>query len=49
MQQQQIMQQRKQSVSPIRANGNGARPMYDPLNCSDAEFAKINLNDILRM
>ena len=36
-------------VSPIRANGNGARPMYDPLNCSDAEFAKINLNDILRM
>lgn len=49
MQQQQIMQQRKQSVSPIRANGNGARPMYDPLNCSDAEFAKINLNDLLRM
>lgn len=47
--QQQIVQQRKQSVSPIRNNGNAYKPKYDPLNCSDADFAKIDLNEILRM
>lgn len=48
-QQQQQVQQRKQSVSPIRTNGNAIKPKYDPLNCSDAEFAKIDLNELLRM
>ena len=47
--QQQQVQQRKQSVSPIRTNGNAIKPKYDPLNCSDAEFAKIDLNELLRM
>ena len=46
---QQQVQQRKQAVSPIRNNGNVTRPMYDPLSCSDADFAKIDLNAILRM
>ena len=48
-QQQQMMQQRKQSVSPIRNNGNNVMPMYDPLKCSDADFAKIDLQALLRM
>ena len=47
--QQQVVQQRKQSVSPIRNNGNAYKPKYDPLNCSDADFAKIDLNELLRM
>lgn len=46
---QQQVQQRKQAVSPIRNSGNVTRPMYDPLSCSDADFAKIDLNAILRM
>lgn len=47
--QQQVVQQRKQSVSPIRNNGNAYKPKYDPLSCSDADFAKIDLNELLRM
>lgn len=47
--QQQAVQQRKQSVSPIRNNGNAYKPKYDPLSCSDADFAKIDLNELLRM
>ena len=47
--QQQYMQNRKQAVAPIR--GQVSRPTiqtYDPLSCSDEEFAKINIREILR-
>ena len=48
-QQRQILDQRKQGVAPVRGTQAPVKPMYDPLNCSDEEFSKINLNDILRM
>ena len=48
-QQRQIVDQRKQGVAPIRQGSAPQKPMYDPLACSDEEFNKINLNDILRM
>jgi hypothetical protein len=48
-QQRQIVDQRKQGVAPIRQGSAPQKPMYDPLACSDEEFSKINLNDILRM
>lgn len=49
-QQRQVLDQRKQGVAPVRGTpGNNARVAYDPLTCSDEEFSKINLNDILRM
>ena len=48
-QQRQILDQRKQGVAPVRVTQAPVKPMYDPLNCSDEEFSKINLNDILRM
>lgn len=43
--QQQQVQQRKQGVSPIRANHN-SKPIinFDPLTCSDEDFAKIDPN-----
>ena len=50
-QQQMQMQQRKQSVSPIRNTGRVAPPkQYDPLfsNVSDEEFAKIDINELMR-
>ena len=49
IQQRQIVDQRKQGVAPIRQGTAPQKPMYDPLNCSDEEFSKINLNDLLRM
>lgn len=44
------VQQRKQAVSPIRANSGAGRSVssYDPLTCSDEEFSKIKLEDLLR-
>jgi hypothetical protein len=48
-QQRQIVDQRKQGVAPIRQGSAPQKPVYDPLACSDEEFSKINLNDILRM
>ena len=48
-QQRQILEQRKQGVAPIKQGFAPQKPMYDPLACSDEEFNKINLNDILRM
>jgi len=48
-QQRQIVDQRKQGVAPIRQGSAPQKPVYDPLACSDEEFNKINLNDILRM
>ena len=50
-QQQMQMQQRKQSVSPVRNTGRVAPPrQYDPLfsNVSDEEFAKIDINELMR-
>lgn len=50
-QQQMQMQQRKQSVSPIRNNPQTqVVRQYDPLfsNVSDEDFAKININDLMR-
>ena len=50
-QQQMQMQQRKQSVSPIRNNPQTqVVRQYDPLfsNISDEDFAKININDLMR-
>lgn len=49
IQQRQIVDQRKQGVAPIRQGSAPQKPVYDPLACSDEEFSKINLNDILRM
>lgn len=49
--QQQAMQQRKQSVSPIRNKPQTqVVHQYDPLfsNVSDEDFAKININDLMR-
>jgi hypothetical protein len=48
-QQRYIVEQRKQGVAPVRQGIAPQKPMYDPLACSDEEFNKINLNDILRM
>ena len=46
-QQQMQMQQRKQGAGPVRTNVN--RPVsYDPLHCSDEEFLKIDVNELLR-
>lgn len=47
-QQQQAVQQRKQAVSPVRNAGGRVAPMYDPLHCSDEEFSKIDVNQLLR-
>ena len=50
-QQQMQMQQRKQSVSPIRNTPQTqVVRQYDPLfsNVSDEDFAKININDLMR-
>lgn len=50
-QQQMQMQQRKQSVSPIRNKPQTqVVHQYDPLfsNVSDEDFAKININDLMR-
>lgn len=50
--QQQAVQQRKQSVSPIRNTPNQPRVIkqYDPLfsNVSDEDFAKIDINELMR-
>ena len=48
-QQRQLLDQRKQGVAPVRGTQGNTRVTYDPLTCSDEEFSKINLNDILRM
>lgn len=47
-QQQFNMQQRKQAASPIRQAANVQPAMYDPLRCSDEEFMKIDVNQLLR-
>lgn len=44
--QQQAVQQRKQSVSPIRNKGSVNRTIPDILSMPDEEFAKFNLNSI---
>lgn len=48
-QQQQNIQQRKAGVTPIRPSNLSNRPgvSYDPLTCSDEEFEKINLDELL--
>ena len=48
-QQRQLLDQRKQGVAPVRGTPGNARVPYDPLTCSDEEFSKINLNELLRM
>jgi hypothetical protein len=48
-QQRQLLDQRKQGVAPVRGTPGNARVPYDPLTCSDEEFNKINLNELLRM
>ena len=48
-QQRYIVEQRKQGVAPVRQGSAPQKPVYDPLACSDEEFSKINLNDLLRM
>ena len=46
-QQRQVIQQRKQSVSSPRNRG-GFGLAFDPLSCSDDEFAKIDIKQLLR-
>ena len=48
-QQRQLLDQRKQGVAPVRGTPGNTRVPYDPLTCSDEEFSKINLNELLRM
>lgn len=44
----QQVQQRKQGASPVRSSPNRAITQYDPLRCSDEEFAKIDINELMR-
>lgn len=44
----QQVQQRKQGASPVRSSPNRAVTQYDPLKCSDEEFAKIDINELMR-
>lgn len=47
--QQQVVQNRKQQVAPVRnQGGKPSRSLYDPLRCSDEEFNKINIKDIMK-
>ena len=47
-QQYQAVQQRKQGVSPVRSTPGRAITQYDPLTCSDEDFAKIDINELMR-
>jgi hypothetical protein len=47
-QQQQAIQQRKQGAGAIKSTPGKAVTQYDPLRCSDAEFAKIDINELMR-
>ena len=42
------VQQRKQGASPVRSSPGRAVTQYDPLTCSDEEFAKIDINELMR-
>lgn len=42
------VQQRKQGASPVRSTPGRAVTQYDPLTCSDEEFAKIDINELMR-
>lgn len=46
--QQQAVQNRKQQVSPVRSTPSRGPVVYDPLRCSDEEFAKIDINELMR-
>lgn len=46
--QQQQVQQRKQGVSPIRSNPSRGPVQFDPLTCTDEEFSKINIYDLMK-